>query len=128
MEDDESFVVDGIVSHNCRPPKNRQPRRRERDTCCDAYLSRQISAISPKIIVLMGRTAAQAVLGADSLKNVRGRVVRRGSVEYLCTYHPAAVVRNAKLRGALTKDLQLLRTVSEKYSRNTEVKPTRVPT
>jgi DNA polymerase len=94
----------------CRPPKNRQPTKRERDTCKEAYLQRQIDVIRPKLVVLLGRTAAQALLGAESLKRVRGRVVRRGRVEYLCTYHPAAVLRNPRRRGTFSKDLQKLRT------------------
>jgi DNA polymerase len=104
----EHVFITNIVK--CRPPKNRQPTKRERDTCTEAYLQRQIDVIRPRLVVLLGRTAAQALLGADSLKSVRGRLVRRGRVEYLCTYHPAAVLRNPRRRGTFSKDLQELRT------------------
>jgi DNA polymerase len=108
---DEAFVTNVV---KCRPPGNRQPTRRERETCRDAYLIRQVEVIEPSLVVLLGRTAAQAILGADSLKKVRGRVIRQGSVEYLCTYHPAALLRNPRLKGTFTKDLGVLRRIAAK--------------
>jgi DNA polymerase len=103
----ENVFITNIVK--CRPPRNRKPTKREMDTCKEAYLQRQIDAIGPRLVVLLGRTAAQALLGAESLKRVRGRAVRRGRVEYLCTYHPAAVLRNPRRRRTFSKDLQELR-------------------
>jgi DNA polymerase len=94
----------------CRPPKNRLPTNRESQTCKDAHLRRQLGAINPEIVVLLGRSAARAVLDADSLAQVRGKILRRGRTEYLSTYHPAAVLRNPRLRATLTKDLRKLRT------------------
>jgi DNA polymerase len=104
----ENVFVTNIVK--CRPPRNRRPTKRERDTCKEAYLQRQIDAIRPRLVVLLGRTAAQALLGVESLKRVRGRVVCRGRTEYLCTYHPAVVLRNPRRRRTFSKDLQKLRT------------------
>jgi DNA polymerase len=104
----ENVFITNIVK--CRPPRNRRPTKRERDTCKEAYLQRQIDAIRPRLVVLLGRTSAQALLGAESLKRVRGRVVRRGPTEYLCTYHPAAVLRNPRRRRTFSKDLRKLRT------------------
>lgn len=104
----ENVFITNIVK--CRPPRNRKPTKGERDTCKEAYLQRQIDVIRPRLVVLLGRTAAQALLGAESLKKVRGKAVRRGRVEYLCTYHPAAVLRNPRRRRTFSKDLQKLRT------------------
>jgi DNA polymerase len=104
----ENVFITNIVK--CRPPRNRKPTKREMDTCNEAYLQRQIDVIRPRLVVLLGRTAAQALLGAESLKRVRGRAVRQGRVEYLCTYHPAAVLRNPRRRRTFSKDLQELRT------------------
>lgn len=100
----ENFFVTSIV--RCRPPRNRRPTRKERDICRDAYLFRQIEIVKPKLVVLLGRTAARAVLGTDSLKRVRGKVVSRGKTRYLCTHHPAAVLRNPRLRITFTRDLR----------------------
>jgi DNA polymerase len=106
---DEAFITNVV---KCRPPKNRQPTKRERETCRDAYLIRQVHVIAPRLVILLGRTAAKAILGADSLKKVRGRVIGQGSVEYLSTYHPAALLRNPRLKGTSTKDLRVIRRIS----------------
>ncbi len=103
---DEVFVTNVV---KCRPPNNRQPKRKERETCRDAYFYRQTGIIMPELVVLLGRTAAQAILGVDSLGRVRGKVVIRKGTKYLCTYHPAAVLRNPNLRETMVKDLRSLR-------------------
>jgi DNA polymerase len=111
----EDVFVTNVVK--CRPPKNRQPTRKETNACRDAYLLRQLETIKPKFVVLLGRTSGQAILGADSLKKVRGKVLGRDRVNYLCTYHPAAILRNPKLRRAFTRDLRKLNVASSnKYS------------
>jgi len=90
----------------CRPPNNRQPTKKERDTCRDAYFYRQIRILKPNLVVLLGRTATKAILEVDSLKKSRGKVVSRRGMKYLCTYHPAAVLRNPSLRDILEGDLR----------------------
>lgn len=91
----------------CRPPGNRLPRGNEIDACVGAHLSRELDAIRPKVTVLLGRTAAKALLGADSLREVRGRPVRRNGTVYVCTYHPAAVLRNPGRKRTFVRDLRL---------------------
>jgi len=102
----EVFVTNVV---KCRPPKNRQPRRKESETCRDAYLFRQIGIVKPDLVVLLGRTAAQSILGVDSLGRVRGKVVNHKGTKYICTYHPAAVLRNPNLRETMVRDLRSLR-------------------
>jgi DNA polymerase len=99
-----AVFVTNIVK--CRPPRNRPPTSLERSTCKDAYLARQLDALRPQTIVLLGRTAAQALLGVKSLKEVRGQAIRIGDREFLCTYHPAAVLRNPNLRRTFEDDLK----------------------
>jgi uracil-DNA glycosylase len=103
----EVFVTNIV---KCRPPKNRPPTNRESKTCVDAHLRRQLKAIGPKLVVLLGRTATQTLLDADSLSEVRGKIVSRGRTRFLSTYHPAAVLRNPRLRPTLTKDLRKIPT------------------
>jgi DNA polymerase len=103
----EVFVTNVV---KCRPPKNRLPTRSESETCRDVHLVRQLKAIHPEMVVLLGRTAARTILHTHSLAQVRGKILRRGSTEYLSTYHPAAVLRNPRLRSTLTRDLRKLRT------------------
>ena len=94
----------------CRPPKNRPPTHRESETCVEAHLRRQVKAIGPELVVVLGRTAARALLGADSLGEVRVKVVSRGRTKFLSTYHPAAVLRNPRLKSTLERDFRKIHT------------------
>jgi DNA polymerase len=92
----------------CRPPHNRVPRKQEYKTCVDAYLWRQIEAVNPTIICLLGGVAAQCLLGVNGLSDVRGKIFRRGSFRFLPTYHPAAAGRNRSWHRALLEDMAQL--------------------
>lgn len=88
----------------CRPPQNRKPKKKEIDQCRH-FLEYQIEIIHPKIICLMGNTAAQAVLGIQGIADLRGRVLQN---RYLVTFHPAAVLRNRNLMDDFVSDLKML--------------------
>ena len=103
----EVFITNIV---KCRPPKNRSPTHRETETCVDAHLRRQMNAIGPELVVLLGRTAARVLLDAESLGEVRGKVMTRGRTKYLSTYHPAAVLRNPRLKATLARDLRKIHT------------------
>ena len=78
----------------CRPPGNRNPQPDE-VAQCSPYLLRQIGLIKPKLIVAMGRFAAQTLLNTDaSIASLRGRVHRYAGVPMVVTYHPAYLLRN----------------------------------
>jgi uracil-DNA glycosylase family 4 len=78
----------------CRPPGNRNPQPDE-VAQCSPYLLRQIGLIRPKLIVAMGRFAAQTLLHTDaSIASLRGRVHRYAGVPLVVTYHPAYLLRN----------------------------------
>lgn len=89
VEEDESYIAAGLVSHNCRPPKNRTPQSNEIKTCTSNYLFEQIELINPKLIVLLGGVAAKTILGIKSINEARGRVIERDGRRYLVGYHPA---------------------------------------
>jgi uracil-DNA glycosylase len=99
-----SMFITNIVK--CRPPKNRLPKRNERETCMKNYLIRQTDLVGPELTVLLGRTAAQSILGEDSLSSVRGKVLTKDGRRYFATYHPAAILRNPALKGTFEKDLK----------------------
>jgi len=101
----EEVYITSVVK--CRPPRNRVPKRSETDTCVDAHLKRQMEAIRPRVVVLLGRTATAKIRGASTLKEVRGKLVKEGGVTYLSTFHPAAILRNPRLKGTFEKDLKL---------------------
>ncbi len=91
----------------CRPPQNRDPQVDEREACLP-YLRRQIQLVNPRMILLVGRTAAQTLLKTDEgLASLRGRYHRWEGIPTVVTYHPAAVLRNTEtLRRPVWEDLK----------------------
>ena len=80
----------------CRPPNNREPRPEEA-ACCAPYLERQIELIAPRIILAVGRIAAQNLLQTDTpIGRMRGRVYHFGprAIPVVVTYHPAYLLRS----------------------------------
>ncbi len=104
----EQVFITNVVK--CRPPSNRKPRKDEVLACIN-YLYRQIDAVRPGVICLLGRTAHDALLGGRFREHI-GRVVIKkiGYARYPCltTYHPAAVIYNPRLRNILVKDIKNL--------------------
>ena len=93
----------------CRPPNNRTPEPREVEACLP-YLDRQIELLRPRLIVALGRSAANALLDADvSIASLRGRVHRYRSVPLVVTYHPAYLLRNLPDKAKAWEDLLLAR-------------------
>ena len=78
----------------CRPPGNRNPEPEE-VAKCTPFLKQQIGLIRPKLIIAMGRFAAQTLLATDaSVSSLRGRVYKYEGVPLIVTYHPAYLLRN----------------------------------
>lgn len=80
----------------CRPPENRLPKPFEIQQCQD-YLVRQIRVVRPKVIVLLGRTAAEALLGKTfkTIESIRGIWYAWDDIPARVTYHPAYLLRGA---------------------------------
>lgn len=103
----EQVYIANIVK--CRPPGNRDPLAEE-VAACRPYLEGQIDHIQPKVIVLLGRVAAQTLLGTDyPLGRMRGQWYRVRGIESRVTYHPAALLRNASLKRPTWEDMQIVR-------------------
>ena len=82
----------------CRPPGNRNPEADE-IAACRAYLEAQIDLVKPRLLVALGRVAAQALLGTtESLGRLRGRWHEVRGLPTRVTYHPAALLRNMRMR------------------------------
>jgi uracil-DNA glycosylase family 4 len=93
----------------CRPPGNRNPEPAE-VARCTPFLERQIALIQPRIIVAMGRFAAQTLLGSDAtIASLRGRVHRYANVPLVVTYHPAYLLRNLPDKAKAWSDLLFAR-------------------
>lgn len=93
----------------CRPPNNRTPEADE-IAACAPYLARQIALLEPRLIVLLGRAAVQAVLGEErSLASLRGKSLSyRGGgreIPVIVTYHPAYLLRNLPDKAKAWEDL-----------------------
>ena len=93
----------------CRPPQNRDPFPDEKSACF-AYLKQQIQLIRPQSILCLGRPASTLMTGqADSsMGALRGRFFFFDGIPMMCTYHPAAVLRNLSLKRPVWEDLKKL--------------------
>jgi len=93
----------------CRPPGNRNPEPEE-VAKCTPFLLRQIELIGPKLIIAMGRFAAQTLLDTDaSIASLRGRVHRYAGRPLIVTYHPAYLLRNLPDKAKAWEDLVFAR-------------------
>jgi uracil-DNA glycosylase len=93
----------------CRPPGNRNPEAAE-VAACTPFLLRQIALIEPKLIVAMGRFAAQTLLETGAtIASLRGRVHRYAGVPLVVTYHPAYLLRNLPDKAKAWSDLVFAR-------------------
>ena len=91
----------------CRPPKNRNPDPAETAQCAP-FLERQIALVQPRIILAMGRFAAQALLASDlPLGKLRGAVHDWRGVPVVVTYHPAYLLRAPTEKARAWEDLCL---------------------
>ncbi|MEO0973932.1 MAG: uracil-DNA glycosylase, partial [Pseudomonadota bacterium] len=84
---------------------------------CTPYLQRQIALIAPRVIIALGRIAAQRLLGVDTpLGRLRGRVHQwqtdGGTVPVVVTYHPAYLLRSPSEKRKAWQDLQLVMELS----------------
>ena len=97
----------------CRPPGNRNPKLEEVSQCLP-YLERQVALLKPKMILVMGRFAVQALLRENMpdvestpIGKLRGRVHQYKNVPVVVTYHPAYVLRNLPEKAKVWADLCL---------------------
>ena len=89
----------------CRPPGNRNPEPEEVAQCAP-HLARQIALIRPKLIVAMGRFAAQTLLDTGAtIGSLRGTVHQYRGVPLVVTYHPAYLLRNLPDKAKAWADL-----------------------
>jgi DNA polymerase len=93
----------------CRPPENRTPTPEETATCWP-YLERQIALIQPKLIVALGRPAAQTLLQAEvKIGAARGRLHDYRGIPLIVTYHPAYLLRTLQDKARAWEDLCFMR-------------------
>lgn len=90
----------------CRPPDNRDPRPEE-VIQCEPFLRRQVALVQPKVILAVGRVAAQNLLKTDeAVGRMRGRDYRFDDIPLVVTYHPAYLLRSPDQKAKAWQDLQ----------------------
>ena len=103
----KNFYICNIVK--CRPPKNRDPLNTEQDACI-GYLREQIALVRPKLIICLGRIAANRLIHDDyKITKEHGQWVERDGVFYTAIYHPAALLRAPSKKPETFVDLRSIR-------------------
>ncbi|WP_437598480.1 uracil-DNA glycosylase family protein [Sorangium sp. So ce590] len=104
------YQRDGVYICNivkCRPPKNRKPEPAEMATC-SPYLASQLALIKPKVIVALGATAVQGLIGTtEGITKLRGTwKLYKGSIPIMPTFHPAYLLRQPSAKREVWSDLK----------------------
>lgn len=115
-ETERSVYIANVLK--CRPPGNRNPEPSEVELC-EPFLLRQVQLVQPRVVVVMGRFAAQSLLRTDAtIASLRGRVhhidVAGRRVPIVVTYHPAYLLRNLADKAKSWADLCLAREIYER--------------
>jgi DNA polymerase len=101
----------------CRPPHNRTPEADELGHCFP-FLARQIQLLQPKLIVALGRPAAQSLLNTEvKISALRGRVLAYQQIPLVVTYHPAYLLRNQADKAKAWQDWCFARQQLEQLSK-----------
>ena len=107
MERGKNVYIANVLK--CRPPGNRNPEPGE-VARCSPHLVRQVALVQPRLILAMGRFAAQALLETEaSIASLRGKVHRYQGVPVIVTYHPAYLLRNLPDKAKSWQDLLFAR-------------------
>ena len=108
LKRDEVYIANVI---KCRPPGNRNPEPDEVDQC-EPFLFRQIEIIKPKVIVALGKFAAQTLLRTlDPISRLRGRVYDYRGAKLIPTFHPAYLLRNPSSKREVWEDMKVVRSL-----------------
>lgn len=103
------FTTDEVYICNinkCRPPGNRKPLPEEME-CCKPFLIRQLDIVTPKVIVALGATAVEGLLGAGvGITKRRGNWGYYNNIAVMPTLHPAFCLRNPSSKKEVWQDLQ----------------------
>jgi DNA polymerase len=92
----------------CRPPKNRNPRPEEIETCVP-FLFEQLQAVDPRVVGTLGNFATRVLLGTNKgITALRGRAFEVRGYRVVPMYHPAAALHNGSLRAEIELDFDRL--------------------
>jgi DNA polymerase len=105
----EQVYIANVIK--CRPPGNRNPEADEVEQC-EPYLFRQIDVIGPRVIVPLGKFAAQSLLKTmDPITRLRGRQFDYRGAALIPTFHPAYLLRNPSAKREVWEDMKKVRAI-----------------
>ena len=105
----EQVYIANVIK--CRPPGNRNPEADEVEQC-EPYLFRQIDVIRPRVIVPLGKFAAQSLLKTmDPITRLRGRQFDYRGAALIPTFHPAYLLRNPSAKREVWEDMKKVRAI-----------------
>jgi uracil-DNA glycosylase family 4 len=105
----EQVYIANVIK--CRPPGNRNPESDE-VASCEPFLFRQIDVIQPKVIVPLGKFAAQCLLKSmDPITKLRGRQFDYRGTVLIPTFHPAYLLRNPSAKREVWEDMKKVRAI-----------------
>jgi uracil-DNA glycosylase len=108
LKRDDVYIANII---KCRPPGNRNPEPDEVEQC-EPFLFRQVEAIKPKVIVALGKFAAQSLLRtSDPITRLRGRSFNYRGATLIPTFHPAYLLRNPSSKREVWEDMKRVRAI-----------------
>lgn len=100
----EQVFITNIVK--CRPPNNRKPLPEEM-SACRPYLERQIAVLRPKVIVILGASALEALISTEmKISRARGRWLEYEGIPAMPTFHPSYLLRNQSAMWDVWNDMQ----------------------
>jgi len=104
LSPDEVYVANIV---KCRPPNNRKPEPDEMAACLH-FLERQLAILNPEVIVALGATAVQGLLGTtEGITRLRGKwKLYKGRIAVMPTFHPAYLLRTPSAKREVWADLQ----------------------
>src|ERR1700741_5383948 len=105
----EDVYIANVIK--CRPPGNRNPEPDEVEQC-EPFLFRQIDTVKPKVIVALGKFAAQCLLKTnDPIPRIRGREFKYRDSILIPTYHPAYLLRTPSAKREVWEDMKRVRAI-----------------
>ncbi len=105
----EDVYIANVIK--CRPPGNRNPEPDEVAEC-EPFLFRQVDTVKPKVIVALGKFAAQCLLRtADPITRIRGKEFVYRDAILIPTYHPAYLLRNPSAKRDVWEDMKRVRAI-----------------
>lgn len=104
--DSESVFITQAVK--CRAPKDRKPKKKELDTCLP-YFYQQVESIKPKLVIILGELAFNAIFQDCTFAKCRGDLLTKHDVMYSSTYHPGHALRVPTVKIDIVDDLKRIR-------------------